>query len=109
MLPVTLSPRTFAAAVGVLAVVIAGFFLVFAPITVTHGGVMFNTETINCGTTVMPNEVYGGFAAADCKTAIGDRRAWGWPVAIGGGIVAAAALFVNVPARQSEREPEPED
>lgn len=95
-LPITITPRTLAAAVGVL-LAVAGAVALLWPVNVTMDTGPFGmSEQVSCGSALVTNDVYGMFGRDACATALGDQRAWGWPAVIAGLLVAGAAFFVNV-------------
>lgn len=98
----TITPRQFTAVVGGLIAAVGLFAVLFAPVSVNMGA-LFGNQEVGCGTTVMPEySSASGEPLAVCSDAIGARRAWGWPMAIGGGAVVAAALFVSWPPPRRE-------
>ncbi len=116
----SVTPRTFAAVLGGIALLI-GLLALAIPTSVDQSG----GGTLSCGSgfTGVSEEVgyadtgksiadtmYPSFAdddektyEAQCEDKIGARRAWGWPVFALGGIVAAGALLVRTRPAQSTR------
>lgn len=95
-MPITVTPRQIAAVLGGLLAAAGFVVLFFMPVSVTYDG-LFGAETVDCGTALVTNDVYGDIPVLACSDALTERRAWGWPLAIGGLVVGMAALFVQSP------------
>jgi uncharacterized membrane protein HdeD (DUF308 family) len=98
---ITVTPRQFAAILGGLFALAGLVVLFFMPVSVTYTG-LFGAETVDCGTALVTNNVYGDIPMLACSDALTERRAWGWPLTIGGLIVVVAAVFVQSPKAQAE-------
>lgn len=90
----TITPRQFATALGVL-MAIAGLVALTIPVHTFADSGLFGTYEIDCGTALADNTAaLGGDPLAQCRDALGTRRAWGWPLLLAGVVVAAGAVFV---------------
>ena len=100
----TVTPRTFAAILGAL-MALAGIIALSIPITAAYDSGLFGDATVRCGS-AFATESLGGDALAACDDAVGDRRAWGWPLLIAGAVALAGAAFIS---SAGASRPEPAD
>lgn len=92
------TPRQFAAGLGVLLALAGAIVLFLMPVSVTYDSGLLGATSIDCGTALVTNTVYGNTPILACSDALASRRAMGWPLAISGVIVVVAALFVQSPS-----------
>lgn len=93
-----LSPRMFAGFIGVV-LVATGLVALSIGISVDYdAGILGHSPTL-CGTTFRPDSTLSGQLAADCSSAIGSRRMWGWPTLAVGIVAVVGAIFVRSSAR----------
>lgn len=101
-LPITITPRQLAAAVGV-ALAAAGLIVLLWPVTATMDTGPFGlAEQVSCGNALITEDPYGAAGRDVCSSALSGRRGWGAPMAVGGLVVAVVALFVNVSPQTRE-------
>lgn len=94
-LPITITPRQLAAAVGGL-LAIAGLVVLLWPITVTVDGPFGFAEQVSCGTAL------GVVNRPACADDLATHRAWGWPLLTVGIAVVVSALFVRIAPQTRE-------
>lgn len=95
-MPITITARQAVAAVGGL-LTIAGLWVLLWPISVTMDtGPLGLSEQISCGSALITHDVYGPLGRAACADSLAGQRGYGWPVLLGGLLLAAAAMLVQV-------------
>lgn len=109
-----MSPRSFAAAVGGVMLLIWLIALAI-PVTVDDGGTSVDCGSGFAGLSTEPGSrdaghdigaaMRGDFSSSsdlegDCEEDISARRAWGWPVGGVGAVVLLGALVIQTPPRQ---------
>jgi hypothetical protein len=91
----SITPRQFAATIGIL-MAVAGVIALSIPVSTLSDSGIFGASTIDCGSGLADNtSALGGDPLMQCRDAIGGRRAWAWPLLIAGVVVAAAAALVT--------------
>ena len=90
----TVTPRQFAAAIGVL---IAGLVVLLLPVT-AEVDQLFGPAEMSCGSALVSD--VSGVGGAACDDALLGYRIGGWALAAAGVLVVAGALFVHTPSRQ---------
>lgn len=83
----TMTPRAFAAIIGGI-MLIAAIAALNMHIEADYIGALTD-GTVDCGTALSPADSYSNAPKWACEEAIGDRRAWAWPL----GAVAVAVLL----------------
>lgn len=96
----TVTPRTFAAVLGGVALFAGLLATTFVPVTATYPGGLLGEY--DCGTVLASRPRYQGEPLQACMDALSTRGAWGWTLVIVGVVVLAAALLVRSP-KQSAR------
>lgn len=101
-LPITITPRQLVAAVGAV-LALAGIVVLLWPVhAMVASGPFGLSEQVSCGNALITEDPYGASGRDACSSALGERRGVGAPMAIGGLVVAVAALFVNVSSQARE-------
>lgn len=102
---VTVTPRVFAAIVG-MAAAIAGLIALSIPITGYYTSGMFGNASVPCGSGFVADfDIYSNAPLDACRDAISARRAWGWPLLIVGVVIAAGAMLVEANTRRPASAP----
>ena len=105
----TITPRQFAVALGVL-MAIAGLIALSIPVSAMSDSGLFGASEVDCGSALADNTGrLGGDPLTQCQDALGSRRGWGWPLAIAGVVIGLAGAFVAPARPQSETTPAEND
>ncbi|GAB2964535.1 hypothetical protein [Saccharothrix stipae] len=92
-----MSLRTYVFIVGGLIATI-GFFALLAPVSTRQGSALGLEVECGTGFAMLDKQAYGNTPGwrATCEDATGTRRAWAWPLLIGGLLVGAGGFVVRV-------------
>lgn len=96
---ITMSPRTYAAILGIAAAFTALLFLGPISVSITEDLSLATIET-DCGTGFSPVDIYSGSTKVACDDAISTRRAWAWPL-FGVGVAVFAGAVLIRPQRKT--------